>query len=294
MDSSRGFQSGRLASIFLCFCSVALVGVALPAAGTTRNVDIGVQRSVRVVQNAARSTGFSEKLSGTNVTILYAPSEDDDAAFRSDISAITGAPVDYWDAVTSTPTLADLQEYGCVFTWADSSYADQVAMGDVLADYVDAGGVVVLGAFVTFTQGNFLAGRIMTAGYAPVTSPTGGNLFTTLNYNGDGTTLIWDQVTVYSTDYPDDVVLQGTGIADGTLGSGVLGAAYRPDFRVVLVNGAGDSDVSGAGTAQLIANACSVGAVMKDRGIPALDGGGILLLIAGLALAAVVLLRFWR
>ncbi len=273
----------------------ALAGGALVAATAWSAAPVNTAGHIgRHGAAQAAATGVSAKVIGPGLSILYAPSEADDATLRSNISAITGAPVDYWDARTATPTLADLGGYGCVFTWANGGYADNVAMGDVLADFVDSGGVVVLGAFVTYTQGNYLSGRIMTAAYAPVTSPTGANLFTTLSYNGDGTTLIWNGVASYSTGYPDDVVLQGSGVADGTLGSGVIGAAYRPDFRVVFINGAGDASISDAGTAQLVANACSLAqGAGGAAAIPVLGAAGMLVLIAGLALAAVALLR-WR
>jgi len=231
------------------------------------------------------------QLSGTGVPILYAPSEADDSALRADIATITGATADYFDARGGTPTLDELQQYGCVFTWANASYSDMTAMGDLLADYVDAGGVVVLGAFVTYTNGNHLAGRIMTPGYSPVTAPAGDNFFTTLAYNGDGTTLIWDEVASYSTDFPDNVILQGDGVADGTLGGqGLLAAAFRPDYRVVFVNGAGDSSISSAETAQLIANACSIGAATSVP-IPTVSRTGTILLTVLMGLVAVLLVR---
>src|SRR6185369_13042871 len=45
---------------------------------------------------------------------------------------------------TTVPTLSELQAYGAVLVYVSSSLNDEVAMGDVLADYVDAGfGVVV-------------------------------------------------------------------------------------------------------------------------------------------------------
>jgi hypothetical protein len=47
---------------------------------------------------------------------------------------------------------------------------DNAAMGDVLADFVDLGGHLVLGAFCAYTSGCFRAGRIMTdtSRYRPV------------------------------------------------------------------------------------------------------------------------------
>jgi hypothetical protein len=102
--------------------------------------------------------------------VLFAPAcADDSPTFRAALSAyLGGAPVDYWDARLATPTLTELSQYDSVLTCAYSGYADPVGMGDVLADYVDAGGRVILGQFCYAA----LAGRIMTPGYCPVTVST--------------------------------------------------------------------------------------------------------------------------
>ncbi len=192
-------------------------------------------------------------------SILYAPSESDDATFRAAIStACGGATVDYFDARASTPGAATLATYDCVFTWADFSYADNVLFGDRLADYVDNGGKVILGAFCTYTRGNYLSGRIMTPAYCPVDSPPGTNHFSSASYIGDGATCIHDGVTAYDAVYRDYLVLQGAGVQDGTYDDGEIAQAFRPDYRVIYSNGAGGSPVLGGGDwAQLICSACS-------------------------------------
>jgi hypothetical protein len=70
-----------------------------------------------------------------------------------------------------TPTLAQLQEYDAVLVYSDASFANPTAMGNVLADYVDSGGGVVLATFA-FWNGNGLGieGRIKTGGYLPFTT----------------------------------------------------------------------------------------------------------------------------
>ena len=99
---------------------------------------------------------------------LYAPSDGDDATYRASIAALTGGPVDFLDVVGAMPTAAQLAAYDCIYTWASVGYMDNVAFGDALADFVDAGGDVVLGAFTTYTQGSYLSGKIMSDGYSPV------------------------------------------------------------------------------------------------------------------------------
>jgi hypothetical protein len=188
--------------------------------------------------------------------ILYAPSESDDPALRAAISAEAGAPVDYWDGTAGTPTLGDLAPYNCVYTWTNFAYSDNIAMGNVLADFVDGGGVVVLGAFTTFTGGNFLGGRVMTSGYSPVTG--GANHFASSNYSGDGTTSIHDGVNAYECTFRDILSLQGPGAQDGSYQDGEIAHAYSPTFSVVYSNGSGAVQLGCTGDwALLVANSCA-------------------------------------
>jgi MYXO-CTERM domain-containing protein len=69
---------------------------------------------------------------------------------------------------TSTPSLASMQQYDAVFVYSDTSFSNGAAMGDVLADYMDAGGGVVMSTFCFWnTHGLAIQGRIKTAGYLP-------------------------------------------------------------------------------------------------------------------------------
>jgi hypothetical protein len=194
---------------------------------------------------------------GTGVgAILYAPSEADDAAFRAAIAAACGATVDYYDARVGTPDAATLAAYDCVLTWANFAYANNVLFGDNLADFVDAGGSVVLGAFCAYTSGNFLSGRIMTAAYCPVTGGT--NHFSFATYVGDGVTCIYAGVASLGATYRDFLTLQGAGIVDGHYTDGEICHAYRPDFAVVYANGCGGFPLDGSGPdwPRAVCNAC--------------------------------------
>lgn len=186
---------------------------------------------------------------------LIIPSEADNAVFRGQVAGFLGDTVDYWDASSSTPSLAQLQAYSAVFTWTNQSYANSTLFGDTLADYVDGGGRVVLGAFTTYTSGSFLSGRIMTSGYSPVTSPSGTNAFSNSNYAGDGLTALWDGVGSYGATYRDNVILQGTGILDGTFGDGAIAAAFRPDGMVIYLGGMETETQTTGDSARLLANA---------------------------------------
>ncbi len=79
------------------------------------------------------------------------------------------AAVDYYNAASSTPTLSDLVDYDTVIVVSDYYYyfADSVALGDVLADYLDAGGTVIQSVPTFYGGGWALHGRFETDGYSP-------------------------------------------------------------------------------------------------------------------------------
>jgi hypothetical protein len=82
--------------------------------------------------------------------------------------------VDY-SVTVATPFLSDLLDYDVVLTWANQSFADAEALGDVLADYVDAGGgvVVAVHALSSTVANRFLTGRWATGGYEILPSQSG-------------------------------------------------------------------------------------------------------------------------
>jgi len=174
---------------------------------------------------------------GRGEGVMYAPTEDDDAALRQAISdALGGAPCDYYDARAGTPTVAEMEAYAAVYTWVNYAYSDNVMMGDNLADFADGGGVVVLGQWTLCTAGNCLSGRIMTeAGYNPATATTATSASS--DYAGDGVSCIHEGVTAYTASYRDDISAVAGAITDGTWTDGQAASAmweegpsvyYRP------------------------------------------------------------------
>jgi hypothetical protein len=77
------------------------------------------------------------------------------------------------NAASSTPTLAQLQAFDAVMTWSNVNYQDNVALGNVMADYVDAGGGVVVAVFANATTNasRVLGGRWETGGYEIIDAP---------------------------------------------------------------------------------------------------------------------------
>jgi hypothetical protein len=91
----------------------------------------------------------------------------------------TGAfsAVDIINVTTSgvgTPTLESLLQYDALLCWTNSTPADNNTWGDVLADYVDAGGGVVVAVFAnsTLTAGRNIGGRWQ-LGYEVILDQTG-------------------------------------------------------------------------------------------------------------------------
>jgi hypothetical protein len=67
--------------------------------------------------------------------------------------------IDVYDASVMNPTLADLQAHQSVLVFSDKVFFNPVALGDVLADYYDGGGRVVLAMFSTVGVGTRVQGR---------------------------------------------------------------------------------------------------------------------------------------
>lgn len=97
------------------------------------------------------------------------------AAWNADvtnkIAAVGPLPrVDLIPVTGITPALAQLRSYQSVLVYSDGSFNDSVAMGNVLADYLDQGGGFVLQTFAFDSNAGLgLLGRA-TNGYLPFTS----------------------------------------------------------------------------------------------------------------------------
>ncbi|MFH0816315.1 MAG: DUF2341 domain-containing protein [Methanobacteriota archaeon] len=100
-----------------------------------------------------------------------------------------------------------------VFAWTNNDPANCVALGDVLADYVDGGGKLVILAFAWWSDdGQYsLSGRIVTDAYGPFLSEDGHNHYSTSSLGTyDASHPLMQGVTTAS-DYYRDYVSLATG-----------------------------------------------------------------------------------
>jgi hypothetical protein len=175
---------------------------------------------------------------GVDILLVNA---DSDNMYGSDIQDSLQAfgdlgIVGLFNAISATPSLARLQAYDVVLTWSNSHYYNPIAMGNVLADYVDAGGKVINLMFSMGTHGWEMQGRFMDQAYTAM----------------NGTTLLYQNVCLGTYDAGHPIMAGVTDVCelyrmDGTYltaGSsevaqwddGLLFVAAKDDQSVVSIN----------------------------------------------------------
>lgn len=137
----------------------------------------GVRRSGLLAALIALGWGASGAEAGpVRVAIVHADitSSAADVKVRLVASGLFDV-IDLFDASDpgGTPTLAQLSAYDSVLSYTNFAPDDAIGLGDVLADYVDAGGGLVLGGYglgdvATGGGSTAFAGRIAQAGYSPL------------------------------------------------------------------------------------------------------------------------------
>jgi serine/threonine-protein kinase len=108
-----------------------------------------------------------------NVAILGAPGNYDwfyDIQYELDYTGHFDL-VDYYDVESYMDlTLSDLEDYRAVLVFSDDYFYDSYTLGDMLADYADNGGGVVLATFAFNPSTELgIGGRIVDDGYLPFT-----------------------------------------------------------------------------------------------------------------------------
>lgn len=157
-----------------------------------------------IAANVRVSTGLT---SGSVQVALLAADSSNVAGVQAYLSAFSDfVLVTTFDVSSITPSLATLLNYDAVLVWSNSMFLNPVALGDVLADYVDVGGGVVIATFAFYGPSYGLEGRIM-ADYSPFVQ-AGPNLYSDANLGVyDAEHPIMNGVTAVSGYYRDNVTM---------------------------------------------------------------------------------------
>lgn len=135
----------------------------------TRNIYVVCLAAVILVLGIVSSS-----FAAINVGLVYADNLNLEVSAYLASTGLLGS-VTYVDAKYSTPTLAQLNAYDSVLVWGHHGFADNVTLGNNLADYVDGGGGVVLCPFsdsANWSEAPLIKGRIAGPTYS-ATSPDG-------------------------------------------------------------------------------------------------------------------------
>ena len=112
-----------------------------------------------------------------------------------------GTELSYIDIRTTVPEVATLLAYDVTVVYTDYNITDKPGLGDMLADYVDDGGRLVMLQYCFYTS-VAPTGRIMTAGYSPF-QPAGGAAVAGSRY-----------ISYASLTFPLHPIFNGTNIKD--------------------------------------------------------------------------------
>ena len=149
--------------------------LALPGAGTSNDSDWSFSfcnGKVFIVDVAGSTWRGFDLFGGATVAVLAAEANTNwNADVIRKISGVDSLPGVNLIPVFSPspiPNLTQLRAYQAVLVYSDNPFADPVAMGNVLADYIDQGGGVVLQTFAFYDAGGYgIQGRVSTNGYLP-------------------------------------------------------------------------------------------------------------------------------
>ncbi len=127
---------------------------------------------------------------------------------------------------TGTPTLNELLAYDSIIHWTNDSNEDSESLGNVFADYVDAGRGLVQAVFANTSTNpdRYLRGRWMTGDY-DIIPPMGG--FVQGATNGTGASATTNMATPIEPDHP---IFEGIGevrLSTGQFQTGGLFGAWR-------------------------------------------------------------------
>jgi VCBS repeat-containing protein len=123
------------------------------------------------LNSISTSPNSQQNLTGPKIATIGANNVTWNADVQSKLMS-TGlfSQVDVINGNSTTPTLAQLQQYDAVLVYSDGCFQNSTVLGNNLADYVDSGGGVVVATFAFFSDTCLgAAGRLRTGDYLPFT-----------------------------------------------------------------------------------------------------------------------------
>jgi subtilisin family serine protease len=173
-----------------------------------------------------------------NLEVLYVNTMAGwDSSFRSGLQGLPNiGTLDILDGETSTPNVDYLLQYDVVVLASNYYFADSSTLGNNLADYVDAGGrVILLAGTFDADEGWALDGRIMTAAYSPLAPEYYSEAWAdAVSFENHPITQGVSSLSTYY--YNHSVAPQGNGQPLGLYDTGYLIGAYNPDKPIVAIN----------------------------------------------------------
>jgi centrosomal CEP192-like protein len=196
------------------------------------------------VETWVEAPGTGRDSAGRKASILFLSTLLDDDIENNFIWLLQGVPkvsgVTIRSGRTRTPGLAELLPYDLVVVSAYYNWADPDSVGNLLADYADRGGTVVLMHRSLDTaggNGEALGGRIIGPEYSPVSR--GGFLEDRYIYTNNFIDHpLTQSVDWFETFTAQNAPLQGKGRPLGYMGAWnqSIAAAYNPDRPVYFIN----------------------------------------------------------
>ncbi|MBW7998443.1 MAG: ThuA domain-containing protein [Candidatus Glassbacteria bacterium] len=209
----------RRANMWKMFLPALLLGALLLATGCSED---------ETVSDRVDSRGLGGgPVTPADVNVLLLGQDDlSGFAFVQGYLTPFGFPVvDTYDNTIATPTLADLSAYQAVMVWTDGSPASVTALGDLLADYVDAGGGVVVATY-GHAAGYGVGGTFAAGGYSPFNfDAVNPNTVTSMSTVYDAAHPIMAGVVSLGVRYRDNPTVAPDGIvlADWAAGNAAIG-----------------------------------------------------------------------
>lgn len=207
---------------------------------------------VAVVALAFGAAGAAAAPGAYRIVIVHGSCEPP-TKFQAQLKAFPDvAAVDAFGACATTPALGQLTPYDMVVSMSGDGYFDPVAYGNVLADYVDSGGVVFQYAYDS-EKGLLPKGRFEEQGYPPYIAGDNTNASVTLGEFDATNPLMQGVTTLASNDNTEPALAPGaTLVAKWSDGRNLLaykgrvisasayiadGAVWSGDFARLTING---------------------------------------------------------